>query len=186
MPRFEFTATPLSGVMLVQRQRIEDHRGFLSRLFAAEEFAGAGLSSAVVQINQTMTRRRGTVRGMHFQRPPHAETKVVSCLQGEVYDVVVDLRRRSPTFLRWHGEVLSAANQRSLLIPEGCAHGFQALEDDCALLYLHTAAYAPSAEAGLHAADPRLGIRWPLSIAEMSDRDRQHPLITDQYEGIDL
>jgi dTDP-4-dehydrorhamnose 3,5-epimerase len=184
--QFELLATPLAGLTVVQRQRAGDARGFLSRLYCAEEFAAAGVRAPIAQINQTLTRRRGTVRGLHYQRPPHAETKVVTCLHGEIFDVAVDVRRTSPTFLRWHAEILSPDNQRSLLIPEGFAHGFQALSDDCELLYLHTAAYAPGAEAALHVSDPRLGIRWPLPIAELSDRDRLHPLLDASFEGIVL
>jgi dTDP-4-dehydrorhamnose 3,5-epimerase len=183
--RFDFLPTPLAGVVVVQRRRLEDRRGCLSRLYCAEEFRAAGVAKPLAQINLTLTRRRGTVRGMHFQWPPHAETKLVTCVRGEVFDVAVDLRRNSTTFLTWHGEVLSAANQRSLLIPEGCAHGFQALTDECELVYLHTAAFDPSADAGVNASDPRLSIQWPLEIADMSDRDRNHPLVTDAFEGID-
>lgn len=147
----------------------------------------AGVSSKpLVQVNHTLTRRRGTVRGMHFQWPPHAETKFVSCLAGEILDVAVDLRRHSPTFLRWHGEILSVANQRSLLIPEGFAHGFQALTDDCELLYLHTAAYAPGAEGALNALDPRLAIAWPLPVTDRSERDCLHALVADDFEGLAL
>lgn len=186
MARFDFLQTPLAGVTVVQRQRLEDSRGYLSRLYCADEFRRAGVAPALAQINLTRTLRRGTVRGLHFQRPPHAETKLVSCVRGNVFDVAVDLRRQSPTFLRWHGEILSADNMRSLLIPEGVAHGFETLTDDCELLYLHTAAYEPAAEGALNAADPRLAIDWPVAIVDMSDRDRSHPLLTAEFLGIDL
>lgn len=185
MQRFDFSAAPIAGLMLVQRQRTEDQRGFLSRFYCAEEFASAGMRKAISQINHSLTRRKGAVRGMHFQHPPHAETKVVSCLHGEVFDVAVDLRKNSPTFLQWYGEVLSAQNQRSMLIPEGFAHGFQALADDCEILYLHTAAYQQTAEAALNATDPKLAIAWPLEISEMSDRDRNHAMLTAGFEGIE-
>lgn len=185
MARFDFVPTPLVGLMLVQRQRLEDSRGFLSRFYCAEEFKTAGVLQPIAQINHTLTRSKGAVRGMHFQRPPHAETKLVSCLHGEIFDVAVDLRKNSPTFLRWHGVVLSAANQRSLLIPAGFAHGFQALTDDCELIYLHTAAYQPTAEGAVHANDPCLAIAWPLDITEMSDRDRTHPPLTAEFTGIE-
>lgn len=171
---------------MVRRGRIEDARGFLSRLYCADEFAAAGLAKPLSQINVTLTRKKGTVRGMHFQRPPHAEAKIVSCLRGEVFDVAIDVRHRSSTFLRWHAEILSSANERALLIPEGFAHGFQALTDDCELLYLHTAAFEPSAEGALNAVDPRLGIAWALDITEMSDRDRRHPMVPVEFEGLQL
>jgi dTDP-4-dehydrorhamnose 3,5-epimerase len=121
---------------------------------------------------------------MHFQYPPHAETKIVSCLKGEIFDVAVDIRSDSATFLRWHGEALSAANGKSLLIPEGFAHGFQTLTDDCEVLYLHTAPYAPSKEGALNLRDPHLGITWPLAITEMSDRDRSYPFLSADFPGV--
>jgi len=182
--RFDFTATILNDLFVVQRKVIEDDRGFLSRFYCAEEFSQAGMNKPIVQINHTLTRKKGAVRGLHFQHPPHAETKLVSCLKGEIWDVAVDLRSDSPTFLQWHAEILSAANRKSLLIPEGYAHGFQALTDNCELIYLHTAAYHPESEGALNATDPKLGIAWPLAITEISDRDRNHKLIEQSFQGI--
>jgi dTDP-4-dehydrorhamnose 3,5-epimerase len=153
-------------------------------LFCAEEFASIGWRNPVAQINHTMTHRRGTVRGMHFQYPPYAERKLISCLQGEIWDVAVDLRRDSSTFLHWHGETLSAGNQRSLLIPEGFAHGFQTLTEDCELIYLHSATYQPEVEGALNPADPELAIAWPHPISEMSERDRQHPPLGPDFQGV--
>jgi len=186
MPRFDFTQTSLSGLQLVQRKALEDHRGFLSRLYCAEEFTEAGISRSIAQINHTLTRKKGAVRGLHFQHPPHAEAKLVSCLKGEIWDVAVDLRKDSPTFLQWHGEILSADNRKSLLIPEGYAHGFQAMTEDCELIYLHTIAYNPEAEGALNVADPGLNIVWPLPISDLSDRDRNHPLIDQNFQGLVL
>jgi len=186
MSRFDFIPTPLTGLMLVQRKAIEDHRGFLSRFYCAEEFRAAGIDKPVAQINHTLTRQRGAVRGLHFQHPPHAETKLVSCLKGEILDVAVDLRRDSLTFLHWHGEILSAINRKSLLIPEGYAHGFQTLTEDCELIYLHTASYHPEAEGALNVADPRLNIAWPLPVNDLSERDRNHPFISQNFQGIVL
>jgi len=186
MSRFDFITTPLSGLKLVQRKVIEDSRGFLSRFYCANEFAEAGINKPIAQINHTFTCKKGAVRGLHFQHPPHTETKLVSCLQGEIWDVAVDLRRDSPTFLQWHGEILSAANRKSLLIPEGFAHGFQTLSEDCELIYLHTAAYHPEAEGALNVADPKLDIIWPLPITEISERDRNHKLIEPDFQGITL
>ncbi len=184
MSRFTITDLPLAGLKRVQRQRLGDNRGFLARLFCAEELATAGWAKPIVQINHTYTAKQGTVRGMHFQRPPHAEMKLVSCIRGEVWDVAVDLRVGSPTYLHWHAERLSAQNGCALLIPEGFAHGFQALTDDVELLYCHSAAYAVQAEGGLNPNDPRLGIAWPLAIAELSARDAGHALITADFEGV--
>lgn len=186
MSRFEFIRTPLEGVTLVERKPVGDERGYLARLFCAGEFASLGLKRPICQINHTLTRRAGTLRGMHFQFPPSAETKIVACLKGEVFDVALDLRRGSKTFLNWHGERLSASNGRSLLIPEGFAHGFQALTDDCELLYLHTAPYRREAEGALNCVDPGLAIRWPLPVGELSDRDRSHPFIDAGFAGIEL
>ena len=186
MVQLEVSAAPLVGLKIIQRRYIEDSRGYFSRVFCADELKEIGFPVAIAQINQTLTRRCGAVRGMHFQRPPHAEIKVVSCLRGRVFDVAVDLRRGSPTFLNWHGEVLSAENRKSLLIPEGFAHGFQALSDDCELLYLHSASYAPLAEGALNIGDPRLSIEWPLPIRAMSERDRLHPNLDLDFLGIKL
>ena len=186
MSRFDFIPTPLPDLNLVQRKAIEDPRGFLSRFYCAEEFRAVGITKPVAQINHTLTRKKGAVRGLHFQHSPHAETKLVSCLKGEIWDVAVDLRSDSPTFLQWHGEVLSAVNRKSLLIPEGYAHGFQALTEDCELIYLHTAAYHAEAEGALNVADPRLSITWPLPIDDLSERDRSHPFISQEYPGIVL
>ncbi len=186
MARFDFIPTPLAGLRLVQREAIEDQRGFLSRLYCVDEFRLAGIDKPIAQINHTLTRKKGAVRGLHFQQPPHAEIKMVSCLKGEIWDLAVDLRRDSPTFLQWHGEILTAANNKSMLIPEGYAHGFQALTEDCELIYLQTAAYHPETEGALNVADPRLGIAWPLQVHDLSERDRSHPLVGQGYQGIEL
>lgn len=177
-------ATPLAGLMVVQRKRLEDARGFFSRLFCADELSAIGFTLPIAQINQTLTRRRGAVRGLHFQHPPHAEDKLVSCVRGEIFDVAVDLRRGSPTFLKWHAEVLSADNSRSLFIPQGFAHGFQALSDDCELIYLHSRPYAAQAEGALHVNDDALRIVWPLAFTDISPRDSAHPPLTAAFNGI--
>lgn len=186
MSRFHFVSTPLPGLLCIERLRLEDHRGFLSRLFCAEEFSAAGFAMSVAQINQTLTRCKGAVRGMHYQLPPFAEIKLVTCIRGRAFDVAVDLRAGSPSFLRWHGEILSPDNRRALAIPQGFAHGFQALEADCELLYLHSAPYRPEAERALNACDPRLRIDWPLPIADLSERDRGHAMLSKDFTGIFL
>ena len=126
------------------------------------------------------------MRGLHYQRPPHAEMKLVRCLSGRVWDVALDLRHNSPTFMQWHAEELSCDNACMLIIPEGCAHGFQTLEPACELLYLHTAAYEKSAEGGVRHDDPRAGIAWPIAITEISERDRSLPLLPPMFSGIPL
>ena len=183
--RFDIFDTTLEGLKLIQRKPIGDSRGYLERLYCTEELRALIPRKGIVQINHTLTVKRGTVRGLHFQHPPHAETKFVSCLHGEVFDVAVDLRHGSPTFLQWHAEVLSADGHKTLVIPEGFAHGYQSLSDDCEMLYFHTAGYQPSAEAGLNAQDPALAIRWPQPITELSARDAGHPTTTD-FQGVVL
>lgn len=177
MSRFNRIATPIPDLLVVERQRFGDERGFFSRFFCREELAEFGAGGSIAQINHTMTQLQGTIRGLHFQRAPHDETKFVSCLVGAVFDVAVDLRPGSPTYLKWHGEVLSAENGRSMMIPGGFAHGFQTLSEDCELIYLHDKPYAPEAEGGLNALDPKLGIDWPLPVAQMSARDEAFPLL---------
>lgn len=186
MSRFTITELPLPGLKLIERQRLDDSRGFLTRLFCADELAVAGWHQPISQINHTCTVARGTVRGLHYQMPPHTEMKLVSCIRGEVWDVALDLRADSPTYLRWHAEILSAGNNRALLIPAGFAHGFQTLADDTELIYLHSAAYNAAAEAGMNVRDPRLNIAWPLTIGELSARDRDHPLVNEKFIGIKL
>lgn len=186
MKRLAISDLSLAGLKRVERQRLGDARGFLSRLFCADELAAAGWVKPIAQVNQTVTAKRGTVRGLHFQHPPHAEMKLVSCLSGKVWDVVVDVRAGSKTFLRWHAERLSADNGYALLIPEGFAHGLQTLTDDVELLYCHSAAYDEHAQAGLNPNDTRLAIEWPLPIAELSARDAEHPMLTDQFAGVVL
>ena len=186
MSRFDLIDTSLRGLMVVQREHCADERGFFSRLFCAEELAAAGWSKPVSQINHTLTTSRGTVRGMHFQYPPHSEVKLVTCLRGAVWDVAVDIRLDSPTFLSWHGEELTPENRRAMLIPEGFAHGFQALSPECELLYVHSAAYAPGSEGGVDACDPRIGIDWPLEITERSARDESHARLDQDFRGIAL
>lgn len=182
--RFEIGETTISGVYLLGRIPIADERGWLERMYATDDLAGVLGGRGIAQVNRTLTAGTGTVRGLHYQRQPSAEVKIVSCLRGAAFDVAVDLRRGSPTFLHWHAETLSAENHRSLVIPEGVAHGFQALADDCELLYLHTAAFDPASEGGLHPGDPRLAIAWPLPIERLSERDASHPLIGSTFDGI--
>lgn len=165
MSRFEFISTPLPGVVSVQRKTLEDQRGFLSRFYCADEFRDIGVDKPIAQINHTLTRQKGAVRGLHFQYPPYSETKLVSCLKGEI---------------------LSAENRKSLLIPEGYAHGFQALSEDCELIYLHTAAYRPGAEGALNVREPKLNIAWPLPITDISERDSNHSFISPDFQGIIL
>ena len=183
-PNLTITPLPLPGLKRVQRRQHRDDRGVFARLFCAEALATSGWSGSVAQINHSVTHHSGTVRGLHYQRPPHSEVKLVSCIRGEIWDVAVDLRPHSPTFLRWHAERLNAHEGTALLIPAGFAHGFQVLSDDAELVYAHSAAYAPEAEAGLNATDPTLSITWPLPIHTRSPRDIALPLLTPEFEGV--
>ncbi|MCZ4091868.1 dTDP-4-dehydrorhamnose 3,5-epimerase [Sinorhizobium psoraleae] len=177
MQRFRRIHTELPGLTVVERMQFGDERGFFSRFFCQEELFGFGSTGAIAQINHTMTRTKGAVRGLHFQRSPHEEAKFVSCLAGAIFDVAVDMRPDSPTYLRWHGEVLSAENARSMMIPGGFAHGFQTLTENCELIYLHDKPFAPEAEGGLNVLDPRVNIAWPVEITQMSERDRSFAFI---------
>jgi len=182
--RFNIIDSPIEGVKILERQPRSDARGYFERTFCANELREVWNAEAIVQINRTSTAKRGTVRGLHFQYPPHEEVKIVSCLRGAIFDVAVDVRAGSPTFLQWHAEVLSADNHRSLVVPRGCAHGFQTLTDDCELLYFHSAAFNPGSEGGIHALDPLVGIRWPEPISELSPRDSKHAALSKEFRGV--
>jgi dTDP-4-dehydrorhamnose 3,5-epimerase len=175
--------TGISGVTVVESSSFNDARGAFLRCFCKEELAAVLDGREIVQINHSRTNRVGAVRGMHFQYPPRAEMKLVRCIRGRVLDVALDLRRSSPTFLRWHAEELFPESGRMLVVPEGCAHGFQVLQEESELLYLHTEFYSPESEGGVHPEDPAAAIRWPLSVADLSERDRNHPLIQSDYAG---
>lgn len=186
MTRFGLHSTPLHGLQVIERQPIGDSRGFLERLFCQETLNSFLQGKTICQINRSLTQNKGTVRGLHFQYPPHAETKIVTCLKGQVWDVAVDLRRGSSTFLQYHAVLLSEDNHQGYLIPEGFAHGFQTLTPDCEMLYFHTADYNAEAEDALNACDPRLAINWPQPITERSERDKNHAMLTDDFHGMDL
>ena len=182
--RFSARETPLEGLLVIQREKLSDERGFLSRLFCASDLAAFGWQGPIAQLNETATALKGTVRGLHFQRPPHAEIKLVTCTRGRILDVAVDLRENSPTFLQHFAVELSEDNACSLLIPKGFAHGFQALTDEVRMIYAHSAPYAASAEGGLNPRDPALSIDWPLPVAGLSPRDAAHPFVSGDYRGV--
>lgn len=178
--------TPLADLKIVQSVPHRDARGAFIRLFCAQELQPVLGQRQVQQINHSRTSRAGAVRGMHFQYPPYAEMKMIRCLRGRVWDVAVDLRTGSPTFLHWHAQELAQDDAQMLVIPEGFAHGFQVLEPDSELLYLHTAFYHPSSEGGLRYDDPRLAIGWPLPPRDLSSRDCSHPLVDADFTGVSL
>ena len=182
--RFDVAEAELSGLYLLERKPQADERGWFERMYCTTDLADLLGSRSIVQVNRTLTRAKGTVRGLHYQVPPSAEAKLISCLRGAIFDVAVDVRRGSPTFLRWHGEPLSEENRRSLFVPEGFAHGFQAVGDDSEVLYFVTAAYEPAAERGVHPREPRVAVRWPLPVEHLSERDASHPTLSPDFDGI--
>ena len=182
--RFEVLDTPLSGLKVLRRKRLGDARGYLTRLFDAEELAVIGWPGGVAQVNETGTATSGTVRGFHYQRPPFAEAKLITVTQGAVLDIAIDIRKGSPTFLKHHAVELTAESALSYLLPEGFAHGYQALTDEVRMVYVHSAPYRAEAEAGLNVADPRLAITWPLPLENLSPRDQGFPMLSGTFEGV--
>lgn len=176
--------TPIAGVSVVQSSSIEDARGMFARFYCEDELSSVLNGRRIVQANFSRTSGPGTVRGFHFQHPPHAEMKFIRCLRGKVWDVAVDLRAGSSTFLKWYAVELSPGNLNMMVIPEGCAHGFQVLEAESELLYLHTAAHAPAAEGGVRYDEPRVGVDWPLKVAHLSERDRHQSALAADFSGI--
>lgn len=170
-----FEELDLPGVVAIHFEKKSDSRGFFARAYCREEFESHGLETEWVQMNHTLTHQKGALRGLHFQREPHTETKIVRCIRGTIFDVVVDLRKGSGSYGRWISIELSDRNRTMLYIPKGCAHGFQTVETDCELLYMHSQFYAPESEGGLLYSDPALSVEWPLAVTEISDRDQKHP-----------
>jgi len=178
--RLIFTEAHLSGAYVIDLDPIEDSRGFFARAWDAKEFADHGLETRIAQANTSFNKRRGTLRGMHMQRPPHEEVKMIRCTGGALYDVIIDLRPGSDTYKQWVGVELTAENRRLFYVPRGFAHGFQTLEDETEAFYLVTEFYTPGAEAGVRWNDPAFGIEWPLGEpAEISDKDASWP----DFEG---
>jgi len=171
----EFTPLELPGAFLIDLERREDARGWFARTYCAREFEARGLPTGMVQTNTSLTRRAGTLRGMHYQLAPAAEDKLVRCVRGRIWDAIVDLRPQSPTYCRWFGTELSEENGRMLLVPRGFAHGFVTLDDDAAVTYQVSAFYAPQFERGVRHDDPAFGIAWPVPVLDMSAKDRSWP-----------
>jgi dTDP-4-dehydrorhamnose 3,5-epimerase len=170
-----FTPTELDGAFVIDLERREDARGWFARTYCAREFEAHGLPTHMVQTNMSLTRKKGTLRGMHYQHAPHGEDKLVRCVRGAIWDCIVDLRPQSPTCCKWIGVELTEANGRSLLVPKGFAHGFVTLSDDAAVTYQVSEFYTPAAEGGARWDDPAFGIAWPVPVLDMSDKDRQWP-----------
>ncbi|MDC0601548.1 dTDP-4-dehydrorhamnose 3,5-epimerase [Aliiglaciecola sp.] len=181
-----FSDTSIKGLYVAHSNRISDHRGEFSRLYCRQALLEKNIKDSLVQINHSNTKKRGAIRGLHFQVPPKLEMKMVRCIQGEVFDVAVDLRVNSPTYLKWHGEKLSAETNNMMIIPEGFAHGFQSLTENVRMLYLHTEYYSAEYEQGLRFDEPAINIQWPLPPSDISERDLTHPYIDSDYRGINL
>jgi dTDP-4-dehydrorhamnose 3,5-epimerase len=172
-----FTELPLAGAFAVDLQELADERGFFARSYCVEEFAAKGLGPELRQCSVSYNARKGTLRGMHYQDAPHEEHKLVRCTAGAVFDVIIDIRKSSPTYRRWHGAQLTQANRRSLFIPPGFAHGFMSLTDDAEVYYMISASHAPQFSRGLRWSDPAFDIEWPMAPTVISARDAAYPLI---------
>ncbi len=185
---FNFMETNLEGLWVIEPKPFEDERGSFFRVFCKEMYGEVGFEGNFVQINQSINTKKGTLRGLHFQYPPVSETKLVRCINGKVFDVVVDIRENSQTFLHHFSIELSKENQKSLLIPEGFAHGFQTLEDNSELIYHHTNYYSPESEGGIRYDDPILNIDWKLdsSSLQLSDRDQSYDWLDKTFKGIKI
>ncbi|UUO23128.1 dTDP-4-dehydrorhamnose 3,5-epimerase [Colwellia sp. M166] len=175
--------TPIKDLLVVETDAIQDSRGSFSRFFCPKPFSVLLKNKQIAQVNCSITNEIGAIRGLHFQRFPALETKFVRCIKGKVFDVAVDLRKNSSTFLHWYGLELSSQSRKMMVIPEGFAHGFQVIEEKSEMLYLHTEFYQPEHEAGLLYNDPTLAINWPLSCTELSEKDKSYPLIDQHYSG---
>ena len=179
-----FLPTPLAGSYIIELSPFADSRGWFARTYCKDEFKEIGHNREWVQLNHSVTFKTGSIRGMHYQVRPYWEIKMVRCIAGAVYDVIIDLREGSSTFLNWFGAELSVQNKKMLYIPEGFAHGFQTLTDDCELIYHHTELYTPGVEAGIRYDEPLINIQWPLQVTEISERDKNHPYLDVHFKGI--
>ncbi len=177
-------STPLSGAFIIDLEPFQDDRGLFARTFCQREFEAIPHTKPFVQFNHSHTNDIGTLRGMHYQNPPHAEIKLIRCIKGKVYDVIIDIRKESPTYLQHIGVELSAENMRMIYVPEGFAHGFQTLEEHSELIYHHTAYYEPTSEGGIRFDDPLIGISWPMEPTVMSEKDQKYPYLTKDFAGV--
>jgi len=178
--------TTIEGVFVVEQKYGQDNRGFFGRLFCQQALSDIIGRREIIQINHSCTHEKGSVRGLHYQHQPVAEMKLIRCIKGKIFDVAVDLRQDSATFLNWYGHELSADNHKMMVVPEGCAHGFQVLEENSEMIYLHTAPYRPESEAGVSVNDPKLAINWPLPVEGLSERDKSFAFIGSDFSGVEL
>lgn len=174
----------IEGVKIITTEPFCDERGEFSRIFCQKEMFSISENLIIRQINHSKTNKKGTIRGLHFQYHPHSEIKIVRCTKGKIFDVAVDLRKESKTFLKWHAEILSAENQKMLVVPQGFAHGFQTLEDDSEIIYFNTEFYNKELEGALRYDDPKINIQWPEKVTVLSDKDSSHPYLDEKFMGI--
>ena len=186
MGKLNITKTPFEGLYVVETDAFLDYRGAFARWFCEGEMKEILGNRHIKNVNFSRTVKKGSIRGIHFQKPPYAEMKMVRCIRGKILDVVVDIRKDSPTYLQHYVVELSAENMKLFVIPEGFAHAFQSLEDNSEIMYLVTEFYSPEAEAGLRFSDPSLSINWPLDITDISAKDATHPLVADGFEALDV
>jgi dTDP-4-dehydrorhamnose 3,5-epimerase len=180
----EIQNTKIEDLIILNREPLFDDRGYFERLYCIDDSKSVLKNKKIEQINHSLTKKKGAVRGLHFQSPPFSEVKMVSCIKGEVWDIAIDIRKNSPTFLRYHAEILTATNNKTLLIPEGFAHGFQTLTADCEMLYFHTKKFNKDHDSAINILDPLLNINWPIEISEISERDRSHNMLNKLFNGI--
>jgi|SRR6478735_6750937 dTDP-4-dehydrorhamnose 3,5-epimerase len=179
-----FTETPLQGSYTIELMPFTDERGWFARYFCMNEFNQIGHTKEWLQMNHSFTTKKGSLRGLHYQLHPFSEIKLVRCIAGTVFDVIVDLRKDSFTFLQWFGTELSSSNKKMMYIPKGFAHGFQCLTDECELLYHHTEYYKPNVEGGIKYDDSKINIKWPLAVTVISDRDKSHSSLKENFKGV--
>ncbi len=179
-----FTETILKGSYVIELNNFIDERGWFARTYCKKEFSTIGHQGEWVQMNHSFTKNKGAIRGMHFQVSPFSEIKLVRCIGGSVYDVIIDLRKNSDTFLQWFGVEISAQNKKMIYIPAGFAHGFQSLSNDSELIYHHSQFYTAGAEGGIKYNDPKFNINWPISVTDISERDNHHALLDENFKGI--
>ena len=182
----KFRETRLKGLFIIEPEPYCDSRGYFGRIYCKNELKKIDHQKEILQINRSLTKIKGTIRGMHFQYPPMTEIKIISCISGSIFDVAIDLRQDSATFLKWHGEILNNEKMNALYVPEGFAHGFQTLEDNCELLYFHSEIYSLQCEGSIRYDDPVININWPLEATYISEKDKNISFITQDFKGISL
>lgn len=180
----QFIETPLPGLYIINYTKLEDERGFFVRTFCKKEFSQIGFNKELVQLNHSFNIKQGTVRGLHYQKMPFTESKLIRCIQGKVFDVAVDIRQNSSTYLQYFSIELGSDNMNAIFIPNGFAHGFQTLEENTSLIYHHSEYYTPEADAGIRYDDPGINIKWPLPVVNLSKKDKQYPFLDEKFKAI--